>query len=51
MTDFARRAQQTPDPETPPPDPKRNPDPDDVPPPVHAPIKEPSEPTVPIKAG
>ena len=45
-----RRAHSTPDPDLPPSDPKRNPDPDDVPPPARAPVEEPRLPEPPIKA-
>ena len=42
------RAHSTPDPETPPPDPRQ--DPDDVPAPERAPVREPDAPEPPVKA-
>jgi hypothetical protein len=46
---IALRAHSTPDPDAEPPGP--NPNPDDVPPPAHSPVKEPTLPEPPIKAG
>lgn len=43
----ALRAHSTPDPDLP--DPTPSPMPDDVPPPTHAPVEEPTLPTPPIK--
>ncbi|MFL6659215.1 MAG: hypothetical protein ACJ8GW_14140 [Massilia sp.] len=44
----AHEAHSTPDPDAP--EPKPGPIPDDVPPPVHAPVEEPRAPQPPIKA-
>lgn len=49
MNEMHKKAHQTPDPEIPPP--KPTPHPDDVPAPDYAPVREPTLPEPPIKAG